>query len=120
MKTVHYVFPRAGFQRIFRPRDMAQLGCIEVFTEDLVWSTENKFSIVMSDEASDLLVAKLPEEFRAYPVKGDEPEAEAEELPPVIRRRSKASSVPESVPDQSEGEADDDDESSTPPLDPEQ
>lgn len=103
MKAVRYARPRPNFRRTLRPRDLDMLG-LENKGETLVWSPENKFTIVMSNKASESLVAKLPGEFILFDAEGDdEPE---EVLDPMTSLASTQSSSPEEQPDESQPDPD--------------
>ena len=70
MPAVRLIHMRKGFKRTLRPKDLDQLGVPHEGVA-LSWSAENQFTIVMSDEMSDSLVAALPKEFVALPVPGE-------------------------------------------------
>lgn len=61
MAQVRYKRGRPTFRRILRPMDLVRHG-IEV-DGDLVWDKTNGFTVEMSDEQSDSLVAAFPNEF---------------------------------------------------------
>lgn len=104
MKNVHYIKPKANFVRTLRPQDLASLG-IDA-KETLVWSPENNFRLTLNNKVSESLVAKLPAEFRAIDVDGDDEPVEV--VDPMTTIQS-----PQAVVNDSEGDENDDDESST-------
>lgn len=65
MKTVYYKNGRANKSRILRPEDLTRLGVDNPKGATLVFNAGNQFGIVMSNKASDSLVAALPGEFKA-------------------------------------------------------
>lgn len=104
MKNVHYLNPMPDFIRILRPIDLASLG---IHTkETLVWSPDNNFCVTLNNKVSDSLVDKLPTEFRAIDVDGDEPDDEIDD--PLTSLQSPQGSV-----NDLEGNENDDDDSST-------
>jgi len=110
MKAVRYANPRSGYVRILRTTDLDSLG-IKHKGEDLVWSKENNFTIVMNNQMSDSLVERLPTEFIAVDAE------EADEADPVLEAMtSLAQSHPvssESAPEASEDSGDDEVQQST-------
>lgn len=103
MKTVHYTKPKKDFVRTLRPIDLASLGIQS--KETLVWSEQNNFCLLLSDELSDSLVEKLPTELKAVDAEGDEPLE--------VDDSNATSQLPEEIVDDSEGDEIDDDESLT-------
>lgn len=108
MKEVRYIRVKPNFRRIMRVKDFVALG-IDPPASDQMWSAQNRFTVVMSNELSDSLVAKLPAEFMIMNELGDD-DAPIDES---------ASSDPQEQSDASEGDPDDDDESLTGEVDPE-
>jgi hypothetical protein len=106
MKQVIYTGRKVpGKIRILRTQDLDQLG-IKHKGEDLVWSPENRYNIVMSNQMSDSLVDKLPNEFAAYDADGEdespEPEVAATSLEsPAGSDEDPPEESPESVDDDS-------------------
>jgi hypothetical protein len=109
MKRVRSKKARAGFTRILRTKDLDRLG-IKHKGEDLVWSPENKHTLVMSDQLSDSLVEKLPTEFIVTDVKEDET---PKPLPQLTLLESPAGSV-QDAPESSVESGTDQVQSSTP------
>lgn len=98
MRSVRYSNPRAGYQRILRTSDLEALG-VKHRGEDLVWNTENNFTVVMSNQMSDSLVERLPTEFVA------EDADEADDATSTAQSHPEAS---QSDPESSEASGDDD------------
>jgi hypothetical protein len=113
MPAVRYIRIRKGFKRTLRVKDLEQLG-IPHEGQPLSWGVHNGFTIVMSKEMSDSLVAKLPNEFIALPVKGEDESPSTDSVDD-----SESDDPQESVVD-SEGDPEDDDESSTGDDDPDE
>lgn len=110
MKRVRYARPRPGYKRTLRTKDLDQLG-IEHKNEDLTWSPENRFEVVLSNKMSESLVAKLPGEFVLFDTDGEDEAPEVEE-----RMTSLADSITrsgEGFSDDPVSDSGDDDESST-------
>lgn len=63
MKKVRWAYTRDTHVRVIRKADFANLGV--PVEEDMTFSKENQFTVLMSDEACDALTSKLPTEFVA-------------------------------------------------------
>lgn len=63
MKKVRWLASKNSYVRVLRPQDFSRLGTL--VTEDVTFSKENDFTVLMEDHACDTLVAKLPGEFVA-------------------------------------------------------
>lgn len=71
MPAVRLIHIRKNFRRTLRVSDLDQLG-VPHEGKPLSWDASNGFTIVTSREMSDSLVAKLPKEFIALPVPGED------------------------------------------------
>lgn len=72
MKNCHYLKGRPKYSRVLRPQDLVSLELTSpVPTENLVWSPENKFTLVLEADLSDSIAAKFPG-FRSLPILGVE------------------------------------------------
>jgi len=111
MKSVTYIRGRAKFRRVLRPSDLDRLG-VPHKDEDLVFSPENKFTIVMNNKMSDSLVAAFPDDFKAYSVDGDDEEPEIEVKEPLTSLTASSAQDPDESADDSEESGDDDVKSS--------
>lgn len=109
MYNVHYKYPRPDFNRVLRPQDLATLG-IET-KEILVWSTENNFQLTLNNKLSESLVAKLPDDFYLSNRQDDEPA-------PIVDDLDAGS--PEEIVNDSQSDENDDDESLTVDIDPDE
>lgn len=111
MKSVTYLHGRAKFRRVLRPMDLDRLG-VPHKGEDLVFEPGNKFTIVMNNKASDSLVEAFPNDFKAYPVDGDDEAPEVEVLEPLTSLHASSATEPDESADDSEESGDDDVKSS--------
>lgn len=111
MQSVTYLKGRAKFRRVFRVSDLDRLS-IPHKGEDLVFSADNRFTIVMSNKMSESFVAAFPKEFKAYPAEGDDESHELEVKDPLISLTESSHDEPEGLLDASV-EPENDDSKST-------
>ena len=104
MKRLRYARPRANFVRVIRVKDMDRLG-ISHKGEDLVFSTDNGFEIVMSNKMSESLVDKFPGEFLVFDSDAEDEPVEVPE--PMTSLAQSASSDPQGEPESSQMSFDD-------------
>jgi len=110
MKQVVYTGKKVpGKIRILRPVDLDRLGIKTHKGEDLVWNPENRYTIVMSNQLSDSLVDKLPNEFAAYDAEGADESLDVEVAATSLDASNAGSD--EGSPDESESSGDDEEQS---------
>lgn len=104
MKTVRWARPAANKRRILRVQDLVQLG-VEHKGEDLTWSKDNKFEIVMTNRMSDSLVGKLPGEFVVFDIEGEAGDEPVEILEPLTTLTPPQSELADASDDQASDES---------------
>ena len=112
--AVRLIHIRKGYKRTLRVRDLDQLG-IPHQGQPLSWGPENGFTIVMSDEMSDSLIAALPKEFIALLAPGQTRLSPKVEIADDSGQGNLLGLLNDSLSD-----PDDDDESSTDDIDPDE
>lgn len=95
MRTVHLRRARANFRRVLRPEDLERVGIEDKVHKGrvLVWDKDNKFSVEMTNQLSDSLVAAFPNEFKAIGDGDDDDVPEVKE-PMTATTRSSAGASP--------------------------
>jgi len=110
MKNVRLKKARSNYRRVLRAKDLDARG-VKHKGSDLVWSPENNFTIEMTNQMSDSLVAAFPDEFVTSDADGDD------ESPDVQDAMTSLASGPEGSvpgsPDESLASSADDEGSST-------
>lgn len=111
MKRVMTKKRGAEYIRILRTTDLDRLG-IKHKGENLVWNRENNFTLEMSNQMSDSLVEKLPNDFIVSDADGED---EVPEVKDPMTSLASSAGLAEGSPDESVESADDQAQGSTRP-----
>ena len=103
MKRVRYKPARDTHRRVLTAGNFSQLGVNH--TQDETFSSENHFTVLMEDEACDMLVSKLPDEFEALYAPDISVEDETEEGSSVESAQSTADDSSQAEPEGSSSES---------------
>jgi hypothetical protein len=110
MKNVRLKKARPNYRRILRTKDL-DARSVKHKGADLVWGPENNFSIEMTNQMSDSLVAAFPGEFVMSDADGDDESPTVQDVMTSLASGPQGS-VPGS-PDESLASSADDEGSST-------